>query len=73
MDQGGGIFPTKTIRVLSFAPELDSHNNAEQDTEMSTPPSMNEAAHAAILGLMDALSEEDSDDSSDNNGEVDVA
>ena len=63
MNQGDRIFPTKTIRVLSLAPNLNTRSNGEaEDMETSAPPPVNEDAHAAILEIMDMLSDEASSD-----------
>lgn len=63
--QNLGLFPTKTIRVLSLAPTLTTQSIAE-DSETSDPPGVNEEAHSAILEIMDMLSD---DESSDANSE----
>ncbi len=49
------MFPVKMIRVLTLVPGLDSksHESDQPDAEM------NGDTHAAILELMDMLSEEE--------------
>ena len=58
--QGEGTFPVKTIRVLSFAPDLESPYEYSE-----TPPSISEEAQAAVLGIMDMLSEDEGSSSED--------
>lgn len=66
-----GIFPTKTIRVLSLAPNLTTILSSEDD-ETSAPSGANEEAHAAILEIMDMLSDDDSSESGNEAAETTV-
>lgn len=66
-----GIFPTKTIRVLSLAPNLTTIPSAEDD-ETPAPSGANEEAHAAILEIMDMLSDDESSESSGEAAETNV-
>jgi hypothetical protein len=64
------IFPTKTIRVLSLAPSL----NSEDDENIESPVSaaLSQDTHANILEIMEMLSDEEDDDLDDDSLAVNV-
>ena len=68
------IFPTKAIRILSFAPDLDELETEIKGQKQRTPPTeFNEQTHATILEIMDMLSdEEEESDEDDVVSEIDV-